>query len=232
MARRLLDLFCGGGGATRGYQDAGFYVVGVDLSPQPSYCGDHFIQDDAIEFLRWAARKPQLWDAVHASPPCQRHSSITQVAGRADEHPELIAPTRRLLRRMGVPYVIENVPRSPLRDPVTVCAKALGRTLDEGGRHFILRRHRLFETSFPVEVPPCTCKRGDGVTLGIYGGGGGRSEGRVRNRGGGNTQKANRDQAAELMGIDWLTRTAMCQAIPPAYTELVGRQLLEHLEAE
>lgn len=222
----LLDLYCKAGGATRGYQQAGFYVIGVDIEPQPDYVGDRFIQADAIEFLErmvaggtWEWVGPGIIAAVHASPPCQLHSSITVISGKGNDHPELIGPTRELLRRLGKPYVIENVPRAPLLDPITLCGSHFGLAVEEGE----LRRHRLFECSFPIEPPPkCRHPRGR-TTLGIYGGG--TRQGERSNKGGGNTPKANKAQAQGLMGIDWMTRDQMCQAIPPAYTKFIGQQL-------
>jgi DNA (cytosine-5)-methyltransferase 1 len=139
----LIDLFCKAGGCTKGYQRAGFYVVGVDIEPQPNYCGDEFHQADALAFPLDEA------DAIHASPPCQAHSSIAkqQRARRpgAYDHPDLVDATRDRLVAAGVPYVIENVVGAPLLNHVQLCGSSFG--LD-------VRRHRLFECSFPVLAPP------------------------------------------------------------------------------
>lgn len=234
MKPKLLDLFCGAGGATKGYQRAGFEVFGVDKNPQPRYCGDHFIEADALEVLRrllrgwmWAGNDLGGFDAVHASPPCQRHSAMSRIKDRHLGHPELVAPTRDLLIEAGLPYVIENVPRAPLINPVTICGAAYCDPLEEDGKRFYIKRHRLFECSFALMVRPCGCSPSRGEVLGIYGGGT-RIAKRV-NLNGGETGKANKAQAAALMGIDWMTRVEMCQAIPPSYTEAIGAAL--YLEA-
>src|SRR5690348_3701176 len=136
---RLLDLFCGAGGCAAGYQDAGFYVVGVDKEPQPNYCGDVFIQTDALEIL--AEWHFDAFDAIHASPPCQRYSLAQNASKNADAHPDLVEPVREALQATGLPYVIENVPGAPLLDPITLCGKSFGLNV---------KRHRLFETNWPA----------------------------------------------------------------------------------
>jgi DNA (cytosine-5)-methyltransferase 1 len=220
----LLDPVCGAGGATRGYQEAGFYVIGVDLKPQPRYVGDEFVQGDALaEVGRLLAERPEII-AVHASPPCQRYSAMSRISGRHLDHPELVAPTRELLREIGLPYVIENVERAPLRDPITICGAAYCNSIEEDGKSFYMKRHRLFECSFPVMAHLCACCKDRGHVLGIYGGGTRQSTRRGKTNGG-NTDKANKRQAAALMGIDWMTRAEMCQAIPPAYTRHIGGYL-------
>jgi DNA (cytosine-5)-methyltransferase 1 len=220
---RLLDLYSGAGGCARGYQNAGFHVAGVDNRPQPNYAGDAFVQYDALQYLGahgWAG-----FDAVHASPPCQAYTTLRTLQGGKD-YPDLIAPTRALLLKTGLPYVIENVEgaRSDLRDPVRLCGSSFG---------LRIRRHRLFETNFPVMAPACAHgwqmdkkypalngddrKRGgrSGI-VGVYGNGG--------------------DKRADLwpreMEIDWMTRDELTQAIPPAFTELIGHQLVQHIRAE
>jgi DNA (cytosine-5)-methyltransferase 1 len=144
---RLLDLFCGAGGCARGYQRAGFYVVGVDNRPQPRYAGDEFVQAAALEDIREHGRE---FDAVHASPPCQAHSSIAKQQRTrrpsAYEHPDLVEDTQRLLRATGLPYVIENVLSAPLENAVMLCGSSFG--LD-------VRRHRLFESNVPILALPC-----------------------------------------------------------------------------
>lgn len=149
MKPRLLDLFCGAGGCTKGYQRAGFHVTGVDVKPQPNYCGDEFWQDDVIRLLTVMC---DSWlydgdfDAIHASPPCQAHTRAQVLRGR--EHPDLIAPTRAMLEQTGLPYVIENVVGAPLRDPIELCGAAFGRPFC---------RHRLFEINWPLNslLPGC-----------------------------------------------------------------------------
>ena len=119
MTPRLLDLFCGAGGAGMGYHRAGFEVVGVDIKPQPRYPFE-FHQADALTFV---AEYGDRFDAVHASPPCQRFSDLAKRNGNADEWPDLIEPLRPILRMIGRPYVIENVEGAPLRDPAMLCGR-------------------------------------------------------------------------------------------------------------
>lgn len=212
----LLDLFCGAGGAAVGYARAGFEVIGVDIKPQPNYPFT-FYQDDALGFLSQAFT--DSYDAIHASPPCQRYSVASKSHnGRAADHPDLIAPTRELLKQTGLPYVIENVPGAPLEDPVMLCGTMFPR---EGLR---VTRHRLFETSFGFTAPPhgrhplhyTRDKRKPHY---------GRldeMEAFVTVTGGGNCSKA---AAADAMGIDWMTKDELNQAIPPAYTHFIGEVL-------
>ncbi|MFL6707976.1 MAG: DNA cytosine methyltransferase [Massilia sp.] len=206
---RLLDLFCCAGGAAMGYHRAGFEVVGVDINPQPRY-PFQFLQGDAT------AADLNGFDAVHASPPCQRHSDLAKRNGNGHTWPCFIEPIREKLRVSGLPYVIENVEGAPLINPTMLC-----------GTMFGLRviRHRLFETNFPLAVPP------HGKHLLVY-----TMDKRkphygklnewtspVQVTGGGNCSKA---AAADAMGIDWATKNELNEAIPPAYSEWIGRQLL------
>ena len=208
MKPRILDLFCGAGGAARGYQRAGFYVVGVDIKPQPRYAGDEFIQADAMTFPL------DGFDAIHASPPCQRYSRCTPPAKRGN-HADLIDPTRNGLVGSGLPYVIENVPGAPLRDFVVLCGSSFG---------LKVRRHRLFETNFPLLALPCNhCAQG--VPVGVYGGGTGKGQKRGR-------KVMSSAEAIEVMGMPWANRAEVTQAIPPAYTEYIGRQLLAIINKE
>jgi DNA (cytosine-5)-methyltransferase 1 len=218
---RLLDLFCGAGGCARGYQRAGFYVVGVDNRPQPRYAGDEFVQADALEYVRDHGHE---FDAIHASPVCKGYSHANNIHGRTD-HPMQIADVREALEATGLPYVIENVEgaRKHMRDPVTVCGLSLGLNV---------RRHRLFECNFPVMVPPCGDHRGDwllvfghtvlerGHVVGIAKGGG-----PVIRR-----KHTTTERGREAMGIDWMTRDELSQAIPPAYCELIGGFLLAEVQ--
>lgn len=151
MRRRLLDLFCGAGGASKGYADAGFDVVGVDKHPQPHYPFE-FIQADALEFL---AAHGSEYVAIHASPPCQVHSALKHLPNfNEDEHEDLVAETRSLLEASGAPWIMENVPGAPLRDPVVLCGSMFRLATPCGAE---LRRHRLFELSWPKDflVPMC-----------------------------------------------------------------------------
>lgn len=205
---RLLDLYCCAGGASAGYADAGFDVVGVDIKPQPRYPYE-FYCGDAIEFVKENGRK---FDAIAASPPCQRYSKAQRIQNR--EHPDLIGPTREALAATGKPYVIENVEdaREALISPVTLC-----------GAMFSLRtyRHRLFEAGngFTLKAPPHpehlvpTTKMGrapkDGEFMHIVGNFIGAEQGR------------------QVMGMPWATRNELREAIPPAYTAYIGRHLAE-----
>ena len=220
---RLLDLFSGAGGAAAGYADAGFEVVGVDHVAQPHY-PFRFYRGDALDVLTQLVEGTASWphgefDAIHASPPCQAHSTLKAVTRHID-HPDLVAATRDLLERTGLPYVIENVPGAPLIDPVTLCGSSLG--LD-------VRRHRCFETNWgPPMVPGCAHGQQEprfdvwehgkwrkSPTVPVYGSGGRKAV----------------EHWASAMDIDWMSRAELAQAIPPAFTELLGHQLMAHLEA-
>lgn len=213
MKPRLLDLFCGAGGATKGYEQAGFEVWGVDLEPQPNYCGSRFIQADAL------AGSPstliaQNFDAVHASPPCQAYSAAAPGRKR-DDHPELIEPVRALLEATGLPWVIENVPLAPLPNGFILCGSTFG---------LPIIRHRLFEVSPAIESPEnphCPQKSfGRGVTHGP----GFYPYARKKWR------PAWREHVMPVVW-PWMTLEESGQAIPPAYTEWVGRQLFAYLRA-
>lgn len=208
---KLLDLFCGAGGCTKGYQDAGFYVVGVDRDPQPHYCGDEFIQGDAL------SANLEGFDAIHASPPCQAFSFASLHRGKANQerHPDLVDPTRRLLRETGLPYVIENVIGAPIRADLTLCGEMFG---------LRLHRHRIFELEgFFAMSPPHAphrlkgakhnCHIEDGFTRMVVG------------------NYADHESACEAMGIDWMTRQELRLAIPPAYTQFIGEALMAHLQS-
>lgn len=217
---RLLDLFCGAGGAGAGYARAGFEVVGVDLKPQPHY-PFLFIQGDALEFV---ARNWKHFDAIHASPPCQRFTAARTLQGRA--HADLVAPTREVLRQLDLPYVIENVPGAPLLDPVTVCGLTLGLNV---------KRHRLFESNVALHGTGCV-KGHPGDWLIVFGYSAlrrskGSGTGPKKDRGKSKGKSVPHAEACAAMGIDWMTRMELSQAIPPAYTEFLGRQLLAHVEA-
>jgi DNA (cytosine-5)-methyltransferase 1 len=206
----LLDLFCGAGGAAMGYWRAGFHVTGVDIAPQPNYCGDKFIQGDALEFVD---RYWQHFDVIHASPPCQRDSAMTYCRpGLAETYPALIAPTRELLKRWGGLWVIENVPGSPLIDPTWLCGQMFG---------LELYRHRGFESSFPITAPEHPAHVMPASRAGHW------TPGTVMSVAG---HVAPMRKAREVMGgINWMTRDELGESIPPAYTEHIGRQLIDAL---
>lgn len=214
MKPRLLDLFCGAGGAATGYHRAGFDVWGVDDKPQPSFPFKFICQDweDVIELAK-------DFDAVHASPPCQRWSIGNRPHRSGERHPDLIAPVRSVLRRLGKPFVIENVIGAPLERPFLLCGTMFG---------LKVFRHRLFETNidiWPVPFHPTH----EGTT--------GSHRGYSTARSGRNGyicvagHNFEREAAAKAMGIDWMrSRRELANAIPPAYTEYIGRQLMTHLE--
>lgn len=206
---RLLDLFCGAGGAAMGYHRAGFEVVGVDLHPQPRY-PFVFHQADALTF------PTEGFDAIHASPPCQRYSNATKRNGRQGRHPDHVGPTRIRLAESGRPYVIENVVGAPLLSPAMLCGSMLG---------LRVRKHRLFETSVPLLTPRCQHEWQDRDPIfDIY------QHGRWIRSGvvyvfGSSGSKAGAHWN-EAMGIDWMNKRELAQAIPPAYTEYIGGFLL------
>lgn len=210
MARpKLLDLFCKGGGASAGYHAAGFDVTGADIEPQPDYPFD-FIQTDALT-IDLAG-----YDVIAASPPCQLFSSATPIEIR-EGYPDLLTPIRERLRKAlaapGGPwaYVIENVPGAPLIDPIMIC----GDTLRLG-----VRRHRLFESNFPLRGTPCWHDRPE-RPVAVYGTYGQRIRRAERE-----DETHSTDDARSAMGIDWLPWPALTQAIPPAFTHWLGVQLL------
>lgn len=209
---RILDLFCGGGGAGMGYSRAGFDVVGVDMNKQGNYPFE-FIQADCLSLDPAFVAS---FDAIHASPPCQAYTRKAANWGRERthwiEHPDLVAPTRAMLAASGLPYVIENVVGAPVRADLTLCGTMFG---------LRIIKHRCFELSFPMEwnLPPC-----DHSDIYNPWQGAGRSADKLR--------------AAQ--GIDWLPISGgasrkngytgdLFNAIPPAYTQLIGEALLLRL---
>lgn len=226
MRPRLLDLYCGVGGAAMGYYLAGFDVLGVDLAPQRRYPFP-FVEADALAFLRSLPTTGHGFAVVHASPPCQRFSTATKRNRTELDHPDLIAPTRELVQALGVPYVIENVVGAPLVETVTACGTSL-RLRHDGYR---LQRHRLFESSVDLSgvFPPCGCSAGAnaGPVLDVTGGGDTKKP--RTDGGGGRPRKGTADQARAIMGIPWATKTELNEAIPPAYTLRVGRRLRREL---
>jgi DNA (cytosine-5)-methyltransferase 1 len=208
MRRRplLLDACCGAGGAAAGYVAAGFDVLGVDLEPQPCY-PYQFERGDALTFPL------DGFDAIHASPPCQAYSVATADRSR---HPDLYAAIRDRLVENGRPWVIENVPGAPYRSGIVLCGSMFG---------LRVRRHRYFESSVLMLAPSCA-HAAQGAVLGVYGDGGPT----YRNRpGGGGGRKAPRAQFADLLGMPWSDWQGARQAVPPAYTEFVGAQLIRSL---
>jgi DNA (cytosine-5)-methyltransferase 1 len=211
---RLLDLFCGAGGAATGYHQAGFEVVGVDSKPQKRYPFE-FHQADALDFL---AEYGHLFDVIHASPPCQRFSSLKS-SWNARLHKDLLTPTLAALAMLSIPWVVENVPGAPMPVTVILCGSMFG--LGSNGAQ--LRRHRLFAASVSLGLTPP--HQHGGPVIGVYGG-----HGRDRRRKT-SPQNYSIDARREAMGIDWMTGAELSQAVPPAYTEWVGRQLRAALAA-
>ena len=211
---RLLDLFCCAGGAGVGYRRAGFEVVGVDIDPQPNYPFE-FHQADALNLDREFLAS---FDVVHASPPCQSYSDLAKRNRNADKWPRLIEPVRELLRSLDIPYIIENVEGAPLLDPVILCG-----TMFPGLR---VIRHRLFESNISLHAPahrrhPLVFTHDKRKA---HYGRLDQDRSFVQVTGGGNCSIAN---AKDAMGIDWMTKNELNEAIPPAYTEYLGKQLLD-----
>lgn len=212
---RLLDLFCGAGGCSVGYERAGFDVVGVDIEFHGDYPFE-FHEADALTFPLGG------FDAIHASPPCQDRSTL-KARHRHVEHAELVAPIRARLIGQGVPYVIENVEGNvnggaALHNPIRLCGSSFG---------LGVRRHRMFECSFPVMAPPCAHGQQE-AKYDVYEHGRWfkSSVARVYGNGGGKAQ----EHWAAAMGIDWMKHEDLAQAIPPAFTEHIGHYLLRALE--
>lgn len=226
-APRILDLYSCAGGAAAGYHRAGLEVVGVDINPQPRYPFEHHVAD-ALEYVTEHGHE---FDVIHASPPCQAFSATKSL--HTNTHPDLISPTRAALKGTGKPYVIENVPGSPLENPLVLCGTMFDlQANDVDGAPLKLRRHRLFESNMFL-YPPGTCDHNPAVlTASVYGAGGGwtpeHRDGESR-RGG---YVPATSVCQELLGVDWMNKHEMSQVIPPAYTEWVGQQILHHLESE
>lgn len=211
---RLLDLFAGEGGAAAGYVRRGFEVHGYDSNPK---LRDRYLASGAASFTEADATTVPLdgFDLVHASPPCKDHTDLAAQSG-GDGTGWMLPHTVARLRASGLPYVIENVEGAEayMDGAVMLCGSMFG--LGADGR--ILRRHRLFLTSFAVLTPPDDCS--GRPTVGVYGTGGGGQ----MTRG----YKATLEQARVAMQMPWASRQGVSQAIPPAYTEFLGEQLLAH----
>jgi DNA (cytosine-5)-methyltransferase 1 len=222
----LLDLFAGAGGCGEGYRRAGFHVVSVDIAPQ-RHNPHEFYQDDALAVLdtlltpggTWNGYRLHDFQVIHASPPCQADSIATiYLRNRGKVYPRLIEPVRERLQRTGLPYVIENVPRAPIINPIILCGTMFG---------LGVVRHRLFESpdlARSVVFSPASCRH-DRVFVCVVGHG---TPSWVR-------AKLGRCQSIaemrEAMGIDWMNREELSQAIPPAYTQWLGQQLLAVVDA-
>lgn len=218
----VLDLFCCQGGATRGYQEAGFQVIGVDISPQPRYIGEGFVQADAVAYvLEHMEEIRSRFAFVHASPPCQGEGAPAKGtnAVRGNPHPRLIEPTRDALEALGLPYVIENVAGAKLRKDLMLCGEMFG---------LGVIMHRFFEFGGGLEVPQPAHPRHrgrvrgwrhgqyfDGPYVAAYGKGGG---------------KATVAEMQAAKGIDWTDEhLALREAIPPAYARYIGEHVRTQL---
>jgi DNA (cytosine-5)-methyltransferase 1 len=206
---RALDLFCGAGGATKGLQLAGFHVTGIDHRPMPRHCGDAFIQADALN----PPVRMSDFDFIWASPPCQNYTPLRARQGWK-EYPDLVAQVRSMLEASGVPWCIENVPGAPLNHWITLCGGMFGlRTY----------RHRRFETSWLIFQPPhpkhviktSTKKRWKGFNAWMH----------ISITGDVGTYVG-----PACMGIDWMSGDELSQAIPPAYSEFIGKQAIAYIQ--
>lgn len=209
---RALDLFCGAGGAGMGLHRAGFRVVGWDTKQGLRYPFERHI-GDALE------ADLSGFDFVWASPPCQAHSALRHL------HPEkdyecFIERTRDKLMKWAGPWIIENVPGAPLINPVTLCGSSFG---------LRVRRHRIFESNVPLAGSVCDHET-QGQPMDVSGTGGQRVNRRKDDHGGACCKPHNIREAQAAIGIDWMDRKEISQAIPPAYSEFLGRQVMKHLQ--
>ena len=199
-----------------GLHRAGFEVVGVDIKPQPRYPFE-FIQGDAL----CPPVRLEDFDFIWASPPCQAHVSLRWMYN-AKSHENLIPPTRELLEVAGVPFCIENVPGAPLKSGLRLCGTMFGLSAENAE----LRRHRHFELSWlmPLFGLPI-CQHGQhSRVIGVYGG-----HGRDRRRKV-NTQDFSTEARRKAMGIDWMTGQELSEAIPPVYSEFIGKAAIVSME--
>lgn len=222
---KVLDLYCGEGGAAEGYRQAGYEVVGVDLGDHEKRYPGAFLRADAlsltVSFLRF-------FDLIHASPPCQ---FVTELNSDKDRHLNLIPQTRALLRASFVPYVIENVraARPHLVAPISLSGTMFGNhCVTSRGQRFVLSRERLFETDWGLRAPPAAVAT-DPVAN-VFGGHLRVRSGEHRTgKGTGRTvDLPGEDRAAlarQLMGMPWATMNGMSEAVPPSYTRYIGEQL-------
>lgn len=224
MRPKLLDLFCGAGGAAMGYYRAGFDVVGVDIKPQPRY-PFAFIQGDALDVLsrmlhgeKFLASDGRLYGikdfaAIHASPPCQGYSKTRSLSRNDSTQKKLIPETRYIIKKTHLYYVIENVEGAPLLDPILICGPMVG--LNK------IYRHRLFETNFHI---PFLLHASHGLSVDKLSGKNSKRD--IVQVCGKGRYKGYMDRARIAMEIDWMNEQEIAEAIPPAYTEFVGKQML------
>ena len=208
---KLLDLFCGAGGASVGYAQAGFDVTGIDLKHGKRYPFTYQRRD----VMTVTIEELQAYDVIHASPPCQTHSitrNLRIAQGKSTSKVDLIEPVRDMLIASGKPYIIENVPGAPLINPVLVCGSAFG---------LKVRRHRLFESNMPLKGTTCDHKA-QGRPIGVYG-----SLNDEIPKGGKTASTIH--EARQAMGIDWMIWGELVESIPPAYTHYLGMLLKKEM---
>ena len=197
-------MFCCAGGAGMGYHKAGFEVTGVDINPQPHYPFE-FIQADALTYLldNWWE-----FDVIHASPPCQKFSSMQHIHKNKSDHPDFITPTRKSLEAINKPFVIENVVGAPLRVDLLLCG-----TMFE----LPIAKHRIFESNVPMPLLTTVCKH----------------ENLYNPYHGGEMARGEREKLSAAIGVDWfMTRPEVREAIPPAYTEFIGKVIINYLSEQ
>lgn len=216
MKPKCADLFCGAGGAAVGLHRSGFKVTGWDIDFQPHYPFGYHLQHALNADLRG-------FDFVWASPPCQRYTrmnrGLLKSLGTQKDYPDMIADVRSKLKAWGGLYVIENVKGAPLINPFMLCGSSFG---------MHIQRHRLFESNFMVLERPCVHGfwdrdkhpvhrlQGKSRIIGCYG----HSRGKGDNVG----------SRGRAMGIDWMTMDELSEAIPPAYSEYIGRQAIRLIQ--
>lgn len=229
-APKLLDAFCGEGGAGEGYRRAGWDVTGVDNDPKrlalyPGEC----VEADAVEFILEHGHE---YAAIHASPTCTGYSRGTvAIPDRLARYDRLIGVTREALRMVGRPYIIENVAgaRPELINPILLCGRMFGLSAtDDDGTPLILDRHRLFESNVFLMAPPHP-KHTPGQVAGAYGGAR-RDKREAREIRKGGYVPPNVDVLRELLGTPWMSEKGCFLSIPPVYAQFIGEQLLSALE--
>lgn len=220
----ILDLFCGEGGAAVGYHRAGFDVVGVDIQPQNRF-PYRFLQADALSFLQWLidSRAIQQFAAIHASPPCQRYSTLKSMT--THQYADLLASTRELLIASGLPWIVENVATAPMHQGIEVCGTALGLNV---------RRHRRFDSSHLLYGPGMCKHHPDNIN--IYGHACWTYQPNPadvrKDTGKARPMRVLLNAGREAFGVPWMSQQGASECIPPAYTEFLGRQLLVTIGAD
>lgn len=224
---KMIDLFCCAGGCSMGYHNAGFdEIIGVDIVDRPNY-PFKFVKMDALEYLRTTDLSDV--DFIHASPPCQCYSKLKYLSGNVEkweaEHVDLVDLTREALIKTGKPYVIENVEGAPLINPIKLCGSQF--------ENMYTQRPRLFESNIPLRKPDSPVVRHKTLKLGQ----GPSEDGYITVAGtrppkGMNLTQTKLYYGFALGGIDWMSLEELTQAIPPVYTEFIGKQIIEYLNRQ